>query len=86
MRYGARRLLVSGSTTFTINPALRQRLPYEPARDLQPVARLARARLVLVVRADAPWKTCPSCWPPAILALQAGTQLLDVPYKGAARP
>ncbi|MEK8052816.1 tripartite tricarboxylate transporter substrate binding protein [Ideonella sp. DXS22W] len=100
-------LLVSGSTTFTVNPALRQRLPYDPARDLLPVARLARAPLVLVVRADAPWKTLPELLAAArakpgalahasfgpgsapqlaaaLLALQAGAQFLDVPYKGSA--
>ena len=52
-------LLISGSTTFTVNPALRRKLPYDPARDLIPLAMLARAPLVLVVRADAPWKTLP---------------------------
>ena len=49
-------LLVSGSTTFTVNPALRKKLPYDPQRDLQPVAMIARAPLALLVRADAPWK------------------------------
>ncbi|MEK8028847.1 Bug family tripartite tricarboxylate transporter substrate binding protein [Pseudaquabacterium rugosum] len=52
-------LLISGSSTFTVNPALRSRLPYDPMRDLAPIARLTRAPVVLVVRADAPWKTLP---------------------------
>jgi len=49
-------LLVSGSTSYTVNPALRGKLPYDPARDLVPVATVARAPLVLVVSATAPYK------------------------------
>lgn len=45
-------LLVSGSSTYTVNPALRTRLPYDPERDLTPVALVARAPLVLVVPAS----------------------------------
>lgn len=47
-------LLVSGSTSYTVNPALRSKLPYDPARDLVPVATVARAPLVLVVSANSP--------------------------------
>ena len=49
-------LLVSGSTTYTVNPALRSKMPYDAARDLAPLALIAKAPLALVVRADAPWK------------------------------
>ena len=49
-------LLVSGSTSYTVNPALRSKLPYDPAKDLVPVATVARAPLVLVVSARAPYK------------------------------
>ena len=49
-------LLVSGSTSYTVNPALRSKLPYDPAKDLVPVATVARAPLVLVVSASAPYK------------------------------
>lgn len=52
-------LLVSGSTTYTVNPALRKKLPYDPMADLAPVAMLARAPLVLAVQASAAWKTLP---------------------------
>jgi tripartite-type tricarboxylate transporter receptor subunit TctC len=48
-------LLLSGSTSFTVNPAIRARLPYDPVRDLQPIAIVARTPLVLVVGADSPW-------------------------------
>jgi len=100
-------LLVSGSSTFTVNPALRKKLPYDPQKDLHPLALVALAPLVLVVRADAPWKSLtellaaarskpgslayatfgPGSAPQlagSLLALEAGVQWLDVPYKGSA--
>ncbi len=50
-------LLVSGSTSYTVNPALRANLPYDPAKDLAPIALVARAPLVLLVNANSPYKT-----------------------------
>ncbi|MBU0745631.1 MAG: tripartite tricarboxylate transporter substrate binding protein [Gammaproteobacteria bacterium] len=49
-------LLVSGSSSYTVNPALRSKLPYDLAKDLIPVATVARAPLVMVVSATAPYK------------------------------
>lgn len=49
-------LLVSGSTSYTVNPALRSKLPYDPAKDLVPVATVARAPLVMVVSANSPYR------------------------------
>ncbi|MBU1352886.1 MAG: tripartite tricarboxylate transporter substrate binding protein [Gammaproteobacteria bacterium] len=49
-------LLVSGSSSYTVNPALRSKLPYDLAKDLVPVATVARAPLVMVVSATAPYK------------------------------
>ena len=49
-------LLVSGSTSYTVNAALHHKLPYDPLKDLAPVAIVARAPLVLVVNADSPHK------------------------------
>ena len=48
-------LLVSGSTSYTVNAALRNKLPYDPLKDLAPVAIIARAPLVLVVNAASPY-------------------------------
>jgi tripartite-type tricarboxylate transporter receptor subunit TctC len=48
-------LLVSGSSTFSVNAALRARLPYDPLKDLAPVAIVAKAPLVLVVQGASPW-------------------------------
>ncbi len=49
-------LLLSGSTSYTVNPALRSKLPYDPLRDLAPVMVVARTPLVLVVSSDKPWR------------------------------
>lgn len=49
-------LLLSGSTTYTVTPALRTRISYDPVRDLTPLAIVARTPLVLVVPAQRPWK------------------------------
>lgn len=49
-------LLVSGSTSYTVNAALRHKLPYDPLKDLAPAAIVARAPLVVVVNATSPYK------------------------------
>lgn len=41
-------LLFSGSTSFTVNPALRPHLNYDPFKQLAPIALVARAPLVLL--------------------------------------
>lgn len=50
-------VLLSGSTSFTVNPALRGKLPYDPMKDLAPLAVVARAPLALVVSGSAPWRS-----------------------------
>ncbi|WCM95134.1 tripartite tricarboxylate transporter substrate binding protein [Acidovorax sp. NCPPB 2350] len=50
-------LLLSGSTSYTVNPALRTRMPYDPVRDLAPIVIVARTPLVLVVRSELPWRS-----------------------------
>lgn len=42
-------LLVSSETTFAVNPALRDKLPYNPARDFVPVSMLTTQPYVLAV-------------------------------------
>lgn len=49
-------LLLSGSTSYSVNPAMRK-LPYDPIRDLAPIGIVTKAPLVLVVNAQAPWTT-----------------------------
>ena len=49
-------LLFSGSTSYTVNPAVRPRLTYDPFRQLTPVAMLARAPVVLLTPASGPYR------------------------------
>jgi tripartite-type tricarboxylate transporter receptor subunit TctC len=46
------RTLLMQTTPFVINPALLKDVPYDPARDFQPIAKLATGVLALVVRED----------------------------------
>ena len=50
-------LLLSGSTSYSVNPALRAKLPYDPVKDLAPIAIVAKAPLALVVSSTAPWRS-----------------------------
>lgn len=50
-------LLFSGSTSYTVNPAIRVKLGYDPFKQLTPIALVARAPLVLVTSAAGPYKT-----------------------------
>lgn len=50
-------LLLSGSSSFTVNPALRPRLPYDVSKDLTPIALVAHAPLVLVVQSTPRYNT-----------------------------
>lgn len=48
-------LLFSGSTTFTVNPAVRRNPGYDPFRQLQALGLVARAPLVVVTAANGPY-------------------------------
>jgi tripartite-type tricarboxylate transporter receptor subunit TctC len=101
-------LLLSGSTSYSVNPALRAKLPYDPVRDLAPIAIVARTPLVLVVGQGTPYRSLNELIAAAkakpkglryatfgagsgphlageLLALAAGIQLQDIPYKGSAQ-
>ena len=45
------------TANLAINPAAMARMPFDAAKDLVPVALVAEVPTVLVVRADAPWKS-----------------------------
>ena len=47
-------LLMSSGGTISINPVLYSKMPFDPAKDLQPVAAAARVLVFLVVRPDLP--------------------------------
>jgi tripartite-type tricarboxylate transporter receptor subunit TctC len=50
-------VLITTNTTQAANPHLFKRLPYDPAKDYTPVTLLGRGGQVLVVRADAPYRS-----------------------------
>jgi len=45
------------TANLAINPAAMAKMPFDPSKDLVPVALVAEVPTVLVVRADASWKT-----------------------------
>lgn len=49
-------LLVSSGTTFTVNPAIYTTLPYDPVKDFQPIAILARTPMILLAHPSVPVK------------------------------
>jgi tripartite-type tricarboxylate transporter receptor subunit TctC len=49
-------LLMTAGSTITTNPHVFARMPFDPAKDLVPVAALARLNLFLVTRGDLPVK------------------------------
>ncbi|MDB5742360.1 MAG: transporter substrate-binding protein [Polaromonas sp.] len=50
-------VLVTTNTTHAANEHLYKKLPYDPVKDFAPVTGLGKGGQVLVVRADAPYKT-----------------------------
>jgi tripartite-type tricarboxylate transporter receptor subunit TctC len=52
-------LLMAGNAAIVINPSLYAKLPYDPSRDLVPIAQVTIAPNVLVLNKDVPPKTVP---------------------------
>jgi tripartite-type tricarboxylate transporter receptor subunit TctC len=50
-------LLVSSGTTFTVNPAIRPKLPYDPVKSFDPIGLAGRTGLVVLAKQDAPFST-----------------------------
>jgi len=50
-------LLISSNTTFTVNPALRAKLPYDPQKSFEGVAMLGSSPLVLLANPAVPART-----------------------------
>jgi tripartite-type tricarboxylate transporter receptor subunit TctC len=47
-------LLISSGSTFTINPALNPKLPYDPVKSFEPIGQTARVPLILIAHREAP--------------------------------
>jgi tripartite-type tricarboxylate transporter receptor subunit TctC len=52
-------LLIALGTTFTVNPSLYKKLPYDPERDLRPITITAKASTMLVVHPSVPVYSVP---------------------------
>jgi tripartite-type tricarboxylate transporter receptor subunit TctC len=50
-------VLITTNTTQSANPHLFKKLSYDPVKDFQPLTALGRGGMVLVVRADSPYKS-----------------------------
>ncbi|SFP60894.1 Tripartite-type tricarboxylate transporter, receptor component TctC [Variovorax sp. OK605] len=50
-------LLVSSGTTFTVNPAIRANLPYDPVKGFDPIGIAGRTGLILLANSDVPVQT-----------------------------
>ena len=50
-------LLVSSGTTFTVNPAIRKNLPYDPVKSFEPIGIAGRTGLILLANKDVPVDT-----------------------------
>ncbi|MCZ2497109.1 tripartite tricarboxylate transporter substrate binding protein [Xylophilus sp. Kf1] len=47
-------LLISSGTTFTVNPAIQPKLPYDPVKSFEPIGTVARTGLILLANKDVP--------------------------------
>lgn len=47
-------LLISSGSTFTVNPALNSKLPYDPVKSFEPIGLAARVPLILIANRDVP--------------------------------
>ena len=50
-------LLVSSGTTFTVNPAIRSNLPYDPVKSFDQIGLVGRVGLILLANSEVPVKT-----------------------------
>lgn len=47
-------LLISSGSTFTVNPALNNKLPYDPVKSYEPIGMVARVPLILLANREVP--------------------------------
>lgn len=47
-------LLISSGSTFTVNPALNSKLPYDPIKSFEPIGQVARVPLLVLAHPDVP--------------------------------
>jgi tripartite-type tricarboxylate transporter receptor subunit TctC len=47
-------LLISSGSTFTVNPAINSKLPYDPVKSFEPIGLVARVPLIVLANRDVP--------------------------------
>jgi tripartite-type tricarboxylate transporter receptor subunit TctC len=50
-------LLLSSGSTFTVNPAIRSNLPYDPVKSFEPIGIAGRVALILLANSEVPVQT-----------------------------
>ena len=50
-------LLISSGSTFTVNPAIRSNLPYDPVKSFEPIGIAGRVALILLANSEVPVQT-----------------------------
>ena len=74
-------LLMSSGGMVSVNPHIYPRMPFDPVKDLVPVAAVARVLVFLVVRSDSPLKDWPAFL--ADLKAQPGRRSFGSPGNGS---
>ena len=75
-------MLIGQTAQFAINPALYQKIPFDPISDFVPVVMLAEAPNIIFVASDSPYKTLSDI----VKAAQASSKTLDLATPGNGTP
>jgi len=75
-------MLIGQTAQFAINPALYQKIPFDPIGDFVPVVMLAEAPNIIFVASDSPYKTLSDI----VKAAQASSKTLDLATPGNGTP
>jgi tripartite-type tricarboxylate transporter receptor subunit TctC len=75
-------VLLGQTAQFAINPALYQKIPFDPIKDFVPIVMLAEAPNIIFVANDSPYKTLSDI----VKAAQASSKTLDLATPGNGTP
>jgi tripartite-type tricarboxylate transporter receptor subunit TctC len=75
-------MLLGQTAQFAINPALYQKIPFDPIKDFVPIVMLAEAPNIIFVASDSPYKTLSDI----VKAAQASSKTLDLATPGNGTP
>jgi tripartite-type tricarboxylate transporter receptor subunit TctC len=75
-------MLIGQTAQFAINPALYQKIPFDPIGDFVPVVMLAEAPNIIFVASDSPYKTLADI----VKAAQTSSKTLDLATPGNGTP